>query len=72
MGGVVSDKIVAKMGIRSRVAVLAISQLISTPGAFGSVYFDPFWAMVTLGFSYFFGKHQPFFRYQNFENDVKL
>lgn len=56
VGGVVSDKIVAKMGIRSRVAVLAISQLIATPGAFGSVYFEPFWAMVTLGLSYFFGE----------------
>lgn len=56
VGGIVSDKIVAKMGIKSRVAVLAISQLISTPGAFGSVYFEPVWAMVTLGFSYFFGK----------------
>lgn len=55
-GGIVSDKIVAKMGIKSRVAVLAISQLISTPGAFGSVYFEPVWAMVTLGISYFFGK----------------
>lgn len=69
MGGVVSDKIVAKMGIRSRVAVLAISQLIATPGAFGSVYFNPFWAMVTLGFSYFFGKYHQFFRCHNFEND---
>lgn len=56
VGGVVSDKIVAKMGIKSRVAVLAISQLIATPGAFGSVYFEPFWAMITLGLSYFFGE----------------
>lgn len=57
VGGVVSDKIVAKMGIRSRVAVLCISQLIAAPGAFGSVYFDPLWAMITLGLSYFFGKY---------------
>lgn len=56
IGGIVSDKIVAKMGIKSRVAVLAISQLISTPFAFGSVMFEPFWAMVNLGISYFFGK----------------
>lgn len=56
VGGVVSDKIVAKMGIRSRVAVLAISQLISTPFAFGSVYFEPLWAMITLGISYFFAE----------------
>lgn len=56
-GGVVSDKFVAKMGIRSRVAVLAISQLISTPFAFGSVYFTPTWAMITLGISYFFGMY---------------
>ena len=56
VGGVVSDKIVAKMGIRSRVAVLAISQLIATPFAFGSVYFEPLGAMITLGISYFFGK----------------
>lgn len=55
VGGIVSDKIVAKMGIKSRVAVLAISQLIATPFAFGSVYFDPVWAMITLGISYFFG-----------------
>lgn len=56
-GGIVSDKFVAKMGVRSRLAILAISQIISTPGAFGSVYFNPTWAMVTLGISYFFGKH---------------
>lgn len=56
VGGVVSDKIVAKMGIKSRVAVLAISQLIATPGAFGSVYFEPVWAMITLGLSYFFAE----------------
>lgn len=56
VGGVISDKFVAKMGIRSRVACLAISQIIATPGAFGSVYFNPRWAMITLGISYFFGK----------------
>lgn len=52
----VSDKIVAKMGIRSRVAVLAISQLIATPFAFGSVMFEPMWAMINLGISYFFAE----------------
>ncbi|KAJ8985205.1 hypothetical protein NQ317_018234 [Molorchus minor] len=31
VGGIVSDKIVAKMGIRSRCVVLAVSQIISTP-----------------------------------------
>jgi hypothetical protein len=56
VGGIVSDKFVAKMGVRSRVAVLAISQLIACPGAFGSVYFEPVWAMISLGTSYFFGK----------------
>ncbi|KAG5326219.1 SPNS1 protein, partial [Pseudoatta argentina] len=56
VGGIVSDKIVAKMGIRSRVACLAISQLIATPFAFGSVYFNPLWAMITLGISYFFAE----------------
>lgn len=56
VGGIVSDKIVKKMGVRSRVLVLALSQLISTPGAFGSVYFDPFWAMVSLATSYFFAE----------------
>lgn len=73
VGGVVSDKIVAKMGIKSRVAVLAISQLIATPGAFGSVYFEPFWAMVTLGCSYFFGKFYLKLRfYSEFENKIFL
>lgn len=57
VGGIVSDKIVAKMGIKSRVACLAISQLIATPFAFGSVLFEPVWAMINLGISYFFGKH---------------
>lgn len=56
VGGVVSDKIVAKMGIRSRVAVLAISQLIATPFAFGSIFFEPLFAMITLGISYFFAE----------------
>lgn len=56
LGGIVSDKFVAKMGVRSRVACLALSQLISTPFAFGSVTFEPEWAMVSLSISYFFGK----------------
>ncbi|KAF3427386.1 hypothetical protein E2986_08014, partial [Frieseomelitta varia] len=56
VGGVISDKFVAKMGIRSRVAVLAISQIIATPFAFSSVYFNPLWAMITLGISYFFAE----------------
>ncbi|XP_014216741.1 uncharacterized protein LOC106645405 [Copidosoma floridanum] len=56
VGGIVSDKFVAKMGIRSRVAVLVVSQLIATPFAFGSVYFAPTWAMITLGISYFFAE----------------
>ena len=55
-GGIVSDKFVKKMGVKSRVACLAISQLLATPGAFGSVIFEPVWAMITLGLSYFFGE----------------
>ncbi|XP_034933644.1 putative metabolite transport protein HI_1104 [Chelonus insularis] len=55
-GGIISDKFVAKLGIRSRVAVLAISQLVATPFSFGSVYFNPLWAMITLGISYFFAE----------------
>lgn len=70
VGGVVSDKFVARMGIKSRVAVLAISQIIATPFAFGSVYFNPLWAMITLGISYFFGKtNQSSIMYIN---DVKI
>lgn len=56
VGGVVSDKFVAKLGIRSRVVCLAISQIIATPFAFGSVYFNPVWAITTLGISYFFAE----------------
>lgn len=56
IGGIVSDKIVSKLGIKSRVACLAISQILSTLPAFGSIYFNPTWAMITLGISYFFGK----------------
>jgi hypothetical protein len=32
-------------------------QLIATPFAYGSVYFDPLWALITLAISYFFGKY---------------
>jgi len=56
VGGIVSDKFVAKMGVRSRAFVLALSQLIATLPAFGSVYYDPLWAMITLGISYFFAE----------------
>lgn len=56
IGGIVSDKVVAKLGIRSRVAVLAISQLISTPFAFGSIYMGPVGAMITLAISYLFAE----------------
>ncbi|CAK1590572.1 unnamed protein product [Parnassius mnemosyne] len=55
-GGVISDKFVAKMGVRSRVLVLALSQLIATLPAFGSVVFAPLWAMITLAISYFFAE----------------
>ncbi|XP_011555320.3 putative metabolite transport protein HI_1104 [Plutella xylostella] len=55
-GGVISDKFVARMGIRSRVLVLALSQLIATLPAFGSVIFGPLWAMITLAISYFFAE----------------
>ncbi|XP_065201677.1 protein spinster homolog 1 [Planococcus citri] len=55
-GGILSDKVAAKMGIRSRVAVLAISQLIATPFAFGSIYLQPVGAMVTLAISYVFAE----------------
>lgn len=55
-GGVVSDRFVAKMGVRSRVIILALSQIIATPFAFGSVYCEPLGAMISLGFSYFFGQ----------------
>ena len=61
VGGIVSDKFVKKLGVRSRVACLALSQIIATPGSFGSVYFSPVGAMITLGFSYFFGKLNIFF-----------
>lgn len=70
VGGVVSDKIVAKMGIKSRVACLAISQLIATPFAFGSVYFEPLWAMITLGISYFFGKFLLLRRKNHLYNEI--
>ncbi|KAJ8958537.1 hypothetical protein NQ318_002332 [Aromia moschata] len=56
VGGVISDKIVAKMGIRSRCVVLAVSQIISTPTAYGSIYFSPTGAMISLGLSYFFAE----------------
>lgn len=55
VGGIVSDKIVPTMGVKSRVLLLAISQFIAAPLAWGSVYYDPLWAMITLGISYFFG-----------------
>ncbi|KAL4711923.1 hypothetical protein ACJJTC_006092 [Scirpophaga incertulas] len=55
-GGVISDKFVARMGVRSRVLVLALSQLVATLPAFGSVIFGPLWAMVTLAISYFFAE----------------
>ncbi|XP_063368636.1 putative metabolite transport protein HI_1104 [Cydia amplana] len=56
VGGVVSDKFVAKLGVRSRVLVLALSQLVATLPAFGSVVFGPLWAMITLALSYFFAE----------------
>lgn len=71
-GGIISDKFVAKLGIRSRVACLAISQLIATPFAFGSVYFRPTGAMISLGISYFFGKFSYFNFIIKFEIEVLL
>ncbi|XP_050540464.1 protein spinster homolog 1 [Daktulosphaira vitifoliae] len=56
VGGITSDSIVVKYGMRSRVAVLAISQLIATPFAYGSIYLGPLGAMVTLAISYLFAE----------------
>ncbi|XP_034233976.1 putative metabolite transport protein HI_1104 [Thrips palmi] len=56
LGGVISDRFVLYMGVRGRLLVLALSQLIATPFAFGSVYFDPLWAMITLGIAYLFAE----------------
>ncbi|BES90306.1 unnamed protein product [Nesidiocoris tenuis] len=55
-GGYASDKVVAGMGVRSRVIVLAISQLIATPFAFGSIYMGPVGSMITLAISYLFAE----------------
>lgn len=55
VGGAVSDKFVAKMGVQSRVFILGLSQILATPFSFGSVYFGPTLAMVSLAVSYFFG-----------------
>ncbi|CAH0773939.1 unnamed protein product [Bemisia tabaci] len=55
-GGMISDKVVEKYGTKTRVAVLAVSQLIATPFAFGSIYMGPIGAMVTLAISYLFAE----------------
>ncbi|KAK9887909.1 hypothetical protein WA026_000212 [Henosepilachna vigintioctopunctata] len=44
------------MGIRSRVMVLAVSQILATPTAFGSVIFSPVGAMICLAISYIFAE----------------
>jgi hypothetical protein len=41
---------------KSANGVIYFLQLIATPFAYGSVYFDPLWALITLAISYFFGK----------------
>ncbi|KAJ8682908.1 hypothetical protein QAD02_018700 [Eretmocerus hayati] len=56
LGGYVSDRFVAKMGVRSRVAFLFLSQALAAPGAFGSLYFSPVGAIISLGISYFFAE----------------
>lgn len=54
-GGVISDKFVAKMGVKSRVFILGLSQIIAAPFSFGAIHFGPTLAMISLCISYFFG-----------------
>ncbi|XP_018323578.1 uncharacterized protein LOC108735867 [Agrilus planipennis] len=56
VGGVFSDKVVAKLGVRFRVLVLLVSQVIAIPFAFAALYCEPIGAMITLAISFFFAE----------------
>jgi hypothetical protein len=56
IGGYISDKLVTKYGIKSRVICLAVSQLLATPPAAGALMFDPKWAILSLAISNCFGE----------------
>ncbi|KAK4308786.1 hypothetical protein Pmani_019543 [Petrolisthes manimaculis] len=56
VGGVVSDRLVKRIGIKARVYVLAASQLLASPFAAGVLYFPPPGAFFSLLGAYIFAE----------------
>ncbi|XP_043217544.1 probable sphingolipid transporter spinster homolog 1 isoform X1 [Amphibalanus amphitrite] len=56
VGGVVSDRLVKRIGLRARIWVLSASQLVATPFAVGVLYFPPQWCFVSLLTAYLFAE----------------
>ncbi|XP_037084218.1 probable sphingolipid transporter spinster homolog 1 [Pollicipes pollicipes] len=56
VGGLVSDRLVKRLGLKSRVWVLSASQLLATPFAVGTLYFAPQGCFVSLLTAYLFAE----------------
>ncbi|CAL4234721.1 unnamed protein product [Meganyctiphanes norvegica] len=56
VGGIVSDKLVKRLGLRARLYVLAASQLLATPFAIGVLYLEPPGAFFSLLGAYIFAE----------------
>lgn len=55
LGGVSSDRLVKKLGVRARAVVLAVGQLVATPFSVAMFYMDPPWVFVPQAIGYLFG-----------------
>jgi len=55
LGGISSDRLVKRLGVRARAIVLAVGQLIATPFSIAMFYMDPPWVFVPQAIGYLFG-----------------
>ena len=58
-GGLVSDRAARRLGAVGRLAVVAVSQLLSAPFVFGVLLLDPPWAYISIIPSYITGERDP-------------
>ena len=65
-GGYISDLVVTRLGVHSRLWLLGVCTVLATPFSLLTLHLDPPYAFATLIFYYFFGEQTPTHRTGNF------
>ena len=58
-GGYISDLVVTRLGVHSRLWLLGVCTVLATPFSVLTLHLDPPYAFATLIFYYFFGEQTP-------------